>query len=155
MKNIHALGLLIVLAAALAWLNVVGQAVGQTRSVNVACCEQANADCLKFCGENPSRSGCKDACKRMFGGCTSRGTYEWRTRAATDCRAPESISARPELRVFCDKQNSVCTGAGCSGNPGPIGVKHCQEVTCGGRLLRCLQSGCYEWRTRPAECFGK
>lgn len=63
--------------------------------------------------------------------------------------------AQGELKSFCATQNELCTGEGCSANPGPQGVKHCREVVCGGRLANCLKTGCYQWRTRPAACFGK
>jgi hypothetical protein len=63
--------------------------------------------------------------------------------------------AQGDLKSFCNTQNALCTGEGCSANPGPQGVKHCRDVVCGGRLARCLETGCYQWGTRPAVCFGK
>ncbi len=68
---------------------------------------------------------------------------------------PPSASAQGDLTAFCNQQNALCTGEGCSTNPGPQGVEHCRKVTCGGRLSGCLRTGCYQWGTRPAACFGR
>lgn len=66
-----------------------------------------------------------------------------------------NASAQGDLTAFCNQQNALCTGQGCSASPGPQGIEHCRKVTCGGRLSTCLKTGCYQWATRPAVCFGK
>jgi hypothetical protein len=156
-------GLVALAAAAVACVVAISEApaqegpvrVAQAAKANLACCRQANAECLSFCRANPSRAGCEASCQSMDNGCRNHGTYDWQTRPATNCRVAASLPAAPALRAFCNKQNSACTGSGCTANPGSYGKKHCQEVVCGGRLATCLQTGCYQWSTKPASCFAK
>lgn len=58
------------------------------------------------------------------------------------------------LKAFCTIQNNLCKNPGCIVNPGLRGIKSCQEQVCGARLVSCLQTGCYTWRTKDPQCYG-
>lgn len=146
--------MLLLVAMAAAWLSPPVRVAAQTDAVDVACCRAASAECTRFCEASNRGKTCLADCQRMDAGCRSRGTYDWRTRPPTVCKNVAKIPASQARRAFCNEQNARCRGPGCTANPGPGGIKNCQEVECGRRLVNCLETGCYQWNAGP-QCHGK
>ena len=144
----------LLVAMAATSINSPDRAAAQTGVADLACCRAANAECMRFCEASGRGKTCLADCQSMNAGCRSKGTYDWRTRPPTVCKNVAKIPASAARRAFCNAQNARCRGPGCTANPEPLGIKSCQEVECGGRLVKCLETGCYRWKAGP-QCHGK